>query len=53
MMIKKSLAKIFDRVNLAGLRCAIKGDPGVGEIKEALYRQKEIDSSKTAHTDHA
>lgn len=41
---KAILQDVIKTTNWDGLRCAIKGDPGVREIMTALKRQKEIDN---------
>lgn len=43
---KKKLQELVQTVNFDGLRCILKGDPSVREIKEALKRENEIQNGK-------
>lgn len=36
-------SEMLTTVNFDGLRCAIKGDPSIRDMMDALKRQKEID----------
>lgn len=43
--LKEKIREMLSITNFDGLRCTIKGDPSMREIKGALKRQKEIDES--------
>ena len=44
--LETKIRAVVDTINFDGLRCTMKGDPSIRDIKEALARQKEMDSSE-------